>query len=825
MSAEQSIAASGAESDGARLEAAIALCEAEIATLLKSPRNASPAHRSQLLSQLEVAVREARAAVSALRMPVTPAKADVTLAKALTALGEQRSDLALLDEAIVLGRAATTRQESDVSWVDVAAAYEALGNAALARGRFSPTEMAYLDEAVSAHRAALALTYDATRSFSQLQCAALGKSLLLAPGGRDRFEEHTRRVEANGSAAERLGWAIDAVALVNVLSDEKYWSTALDLLAEVKTFADRAAETPLWEAWARGIQDVNYWVKDPARKQGLHQELRDCVEAHGTPDMRVTWARVVMSVDRDGRAFERWREVLDDVRVLADRHPDARLRSVWASGAYAYIHRTLPKDAGAASQMLDQLEAYAGETGDPVVWSQWAKAACTRLERRDYSEANLDLARTQLALARPRLGAQIHAFWPKAAKTIHDILLGKDHGAAGLLRAEMKAVAESTTEETAWREWLQASLSAIRELRWTDYAAARALFLEMQAAAGGARDYDRKQALAKARGLLQDREVKLAHGMIQEVLQPLTLGAEATGTGDGLRVSRLDASKAPNLVTVGRSIHCLDMTLTGTAIEELPHDLQVTQRLDVSECRRLRRLPTGLKVGRLFARECTALETLPAGLQVSYLDLTGCSALEAIPADLVIRHGRLSLRGCERLTALPDSIGPIAQLDISGCLNITAIPPGLVVTAWIDIGGSGVRALPSHLLGIAIRWRGVPVDERIAFRPETLDVAEILAETNAERRRVMMERFGLDRFVARANAMVLDEDRDTGGPRRLLRIALAGDEPLVCVSVICPSTRRQFMLRVPPTMTSCRQAVAWTAGFDDPDEYQPGVET
>jgi hypothetical protein len=33
------------------------------------------------------------------------------------------------------------------------------------------------------------------------------------------------------------------------------------------------------------------------------------------------------------------------------------------------------------------------------------------------------------------------------------------------------------------------------------------------------------------------------------------------------------------------------------------------------------------------------------------------------------------------------------------------------------------------------------------------------------------------------------------------------------------------MLRVPPTMTTCRHAVAWTAGFDDPDDYQPTVET
>jgi hypothetical protein len=143
----------------------------------------------------------------------------------------------------------------------------------------------------------------------------------------------------------------------------------------------------------------------------------------------------------------------------------------------------------------------------------------------------------------------------------------------------------------------------------------------------------------------------------------------------------------------------------------------------------------------------------------------------------------------------------------------------------MDVGGSGLTALPPQLAGVAIRWHGVPIDERIAFRPETLDAREILAEPNAERRRVMMERFGLDRFMRDAKAQMLDQDRDAGGPRRLLRIELPDDEPLVCVSVICPSTQRQYMLRVPPTMQTCRQAVAWTAGFDDPDDYRPAVET
>jgi hypothetical protein len=79
--------------------------------------------------------------------------------------------------------------------------------------------------------------------------------------------------------------------------------------------------------------------------------------------------------------------------------------------------------------------------------------------------------------------------------------------------------------------------------------------------------------------------------------------------------------------------------------------------------------------------------------------------------------------------------------------------------------------------------------------------------------------------MQQARAEVLDRDRDAGGERRLLRVRVEGDEDLVCVAVICPSTGRQYLLRVPPAMKTCRQAVAWTAGFAHPDDYKPLVET
>jgi hypothetical protein len=137
----------------------------------------------------------------------------------------------------------------------------------------------------------------------------------------------------------------------------------------------------------------------------------------------------------------------------------------------------------------------------------------------------------------------------------------------------------------------------------------------------------------------------------------------------------------------------------------------------------------------------------------------------------------------------------------------------------------GAKPLPRSLDGVAIRWAGARIDRRIAFEPETITSKEVLAERNAEVRRAMLDRIGLRRFLAEVDAERLHADRDPGGPRELIRMKLDGDEDLVALSCRCPSTDRSYMIRVPPGTATCHQAAAWIAGFDDPDDYQPVLET
>lgn len=96
---------------------------------------------------------------------------------------------------------------------------------------------------------------------------------------------------------------------------------------------------------------------------------------------------------------------------------------------------------------------------------------------------------------------------------------------------------------------------------------------------------------------------------------------------------------------------------------------------------------------------------------------------------------------------------------------------------------------------------------------------------NAEVRRVMIERYGTDRYLLESDAKLIDEDA-TG---KLWRVELEDDEPLVMVGCINSTAEpdgsfREYYLRVPPTTKTAREGIAWT--FDIPeDEYVPAIQT
>jgi hypothetical protein len=122
-------------------------------------------------------------------------------------------------------------------------------------------------------------------------------------------------------------------------------------------------------------------------------------------------------------------------------------------------------------------------------------------------------------------------------------------------------------------------------------------------------------------------------------------------------------------------------------------------------------------------------------------------------------------------------------------------------------------------------WEGVIVPRFVIEEPESITVEKIENSDNAEVRRVMLERYGTAQYIVDANIQPVHSD-DYG---TLYRKELPGDEPLVMVKVVNATaepdgTYKDYFLRVPPTMQTAKEAVAWTFGLDA-DTYDPSVQT
>ncbi len=119
-------------------------------------------------------------------------------------------------------------------------------------------------------------------------------------------------------------------------------------------------------------------------------------------------------------------------------------------------------------------------------------------------------------------------------------------------------------------------------------------------------------------------------------------------------------------------------------------------------------------------------------------------------------------------------------------------------------------------------WHGVLVSEQLILAPETLTREDFLGERNLEVRRIMQERMG-ERFVSELGGQVVNSS-----PRgTLYEVRLPEDDServARYVQVQDPSTPRQYFLRVPPTVQTAAEAVAWGFQFSV-EEYQPAQET
>ena len=155
-----------------------------------------------------------------------------------------------------------------------------------------------------------------------------------------------------------------------------------------------------------------------------------------------------------------------------------------------------------------------------------------------------------------------------------------------------------------------------------------------------------------------------------------------------------------------------------------------------------------------------------------------------------------ALRGAVVLTERPTAL----HRDAEGRLHCVTGPAIAYPDGW------GVWA-----------WHGVRVERDVIEHPEAITVGRVHAEQNAERRRVMVERIGYQRYLKEAGAREVHRD-DYGVLWRAERSP--DDEALVLVEVVNSTAEpdgsfKRYFLRVPPSCRRAREAVAWTFGVSE----------
>jgi hypothetical protein len=141
---------------------------------------------------------------------------------------------------------------------------------------------------------------------------------------------------------------------------------------------------------------------------------------------------------------------------------------------------------------------------------------------------------------------------------------------------------------------------------------------------------------------------------------------------------------------------------------------------------------------------------------------------------------------------------------------------------------------PHCTTGPFCRWRdgsalyavhGVRVPWTVIEQRDKITVSQVDAEPNTEVRRVMLELYGEARYLQDSGAKPVHTDSFG----TLYRKEIPGDETLVMVRVLNSTSEpdgsfKPYFLRVPPTIKTAHEAVAWSFGVEAKD-YKPQIES
>lgn len=112
-------------------------------------------------------------------------------------------------------------------------------------------------------------------------------------------------------------------------------------------------------------------------------------------------------------------------------------------------------------------------------------------------------------------------------------------------------------------------------------------------------------------------------------------------------------------------------------------------------------------------------------------------------------------------------------------------------------------------------WHGVRVPQKAIEAPDTITVAEIKNEQNAEVQRILRERYGEGRYLLDTGAKVIDSDHEVARKGGAPRVLVEDDEGVRWLVGTDGSTNRTYYMRVDSSVDTCRKAHESLCGFPE----------
>ncbi len=281
----------------------------------------------------------------------------------------------------------------------------------------------------------------------------------------------------------------------------------------------------------------------------------------------------------------------------------------------------------------------------------------------------------------------------------------------------------------------------------------------------------------------------------------------------------LEMVSLPKLICLPNGLNVLGALMVSDVygLTTLPDDIRVQEALLIENCPWLERLPETLtEIGKPCAWEEPTFRLWRGLLDARDfgrgLFIHDCPSLRKLPPALRI-HGSLEVTNCQSLTRLPDRLWVEKDLVLRGCTRLAALPEDIHVGGSLEIGGTRIRSIPRAVAARPVTMYGLKAAERVIERIEEITLREVVRERNPDRQRALLERIGLEKLIDSPFAEIEDHDVDAGGERQLRRVKMRSGEDLQALVVHCPSTGHRHVLRVPPDLRTCRQAMSWISGL------------